>query len=174
MYIFLTTRVLSVNPEILVIIYSTNTTPIWSFKFQIQTRNRVSKIKINQIEMASSADMKGFYKQKKKKNAGISKPSSTKSKSKSKNAASFGASVAQPPALVAHGSLDLQENRDANEEVLRQFDMNMMYGPCVGMKRIDRWNRASSLGLSPPDDVYRLLTSAAGEVCADSLWDARV
>ncbi|MFS7937432.1 hypothetical protein Hanom_Chr05g00427441 [Helianthus anomalus] len=87
-------------------IYSTNT-PIWSFKFQIQTRNRVSKIKINQIEMASSADMKGFYKQKKK-NAGISKPSSTKSKSKSKNAASFGASVAQPPALVAHGSLDLQ------------------------------------------------------------------
>ncbi|KAF5805859.1 putative DNA polymerase delta, subunit 4 [Helianthus annuus] len=123
--------------------------------------------------MASSADMKGFYKQKKK-NAGISKPSSTKSKSKSKNAASFGASVAQPPALVAHGSLDLQENRDANEEVLRQFDMNMMYGPCVGMKRIDRWNRASSLGLSPPDDVYRLLTSAASEVCADSLWDARV
>ncbi|MFS7937440.1 putative DNA polymerase delta, subunit 4 [Helianthus anomalus] len=52
--------------------------------------------------------------------------------------------------------------------------MNMMYGPCVGMKRIDRWNRASSLGLRPPDDVYRLLTSAASEVCADSLWDARV
>ncbi|XP_076907892.1 uncharacterized protein LOC143564528 [Bidens hawaiensis] len=121
--------------------------------------------------MASSADMKGFYKQKKK-NAGISKPSSSKSKPKPK--ASFGASAAQPPALVAHGSLDLQENRDANEEVLRQFDMNMAYGPCVGMKRIDRWNRASSLGLSPPDDVYRLLTSAAKEVCSDSLWDGRV
>ena len=57
--------------------------------------------------MASSADMKGFYKQKKK-NAGISKPSSNKSKSKPKNAASFGAGNAQPPALVAHGSLDLQ------------------------------------------------------------------
>ncbi|KAK1431327.1 hypothetical protein QVD17_07784 [Tagetes erecta] len=123
--------------------------------------------------MASSADMKGFYKQKKK-NAGISKPSSSKSKSKSKNAATFGANIAQPPALVSHGSLDLQENRDANEEVLRQFDMNMVYGPCVGMKRIDRWNRASSLGLSPPDDVYRLLTSAKTEVCAGSLWDGRV
>lgn len=66
------------------------------------------------------------------------------------------------------------ENQDANEEVLRQFDMNMVYGPCVGMKRIDRWNRASSLGLSPPDDVYRLLTSAKTEVCAGSLWDGRV
>ncbi|XP_076954889.1 uncharacterized protein LOC143629526 [Bidens hawaiensis] len=123
--------------------------------------------------MASSADMKGFYKQKKK-NAGITKPSSSKPKPKAKAAASFGAGAAQPPALVAHGSLDLQENRDANEEVLRQFDMNMAYGPCVGMKRIDRWNRASTLGLSPPDDVYLFLTSAAKEVCADSLWDARV
>ncbi|KAK9075037.1 hypothetical protein SSX86_003356 [Deinandra increscens subsp. villosa] len=123
--------------------------------------------------MASSTDMKGFYKQKKK-NAGISKPSSAKSKSKSKNAASFESNLAQPPALVAHGSLDLQENRDAHEEILRQFDMNMVYGPCVGMKRIDRWNRASSLGLSPPDDVYSLLTSAADEVCTESLWDSRV
>ncbi|KAD4583957.1 hypothetical protein E3N88_21558 [Mikania micrantha] len=123
--------------------------------------------------MASSADMKGFYKQKKK-YAGISKPSSSKPKSKSKSAASFGSNVAQPPALVVHGSLDLQENHDANEEVLRQFDMNMVYGPCVGMKRIDRWNRASSLGLSPPDDVYRLLTSTASEVCSQSLWDGRV
>ncbi|KAI7734028.1 hypothetical protein M8C21_026545 [Ambrosia artemisiifolia] len=123
--------------------------------------------------MASSADIKGFYKQKKK-NAAITKPSASKSKSKSKNAATFGTNVAQPPALVSHASLDLQENHDANEEVLRQFDMNTLYGPCVGMKRIDRWNRASSLGLSPPDDVYRLLTSAASEVSADSLWDGRV
>ncbi|KAI3807735.1 hypothetical protein L1987_23669 [Smallanthus sonchifolius] len=124
--------------------------------------------------MASSADMKGFYKQKKKKNAGISKPSSTKSKSKSKNAASFGAKIAQPPALVAHGSLDLQENHDATEELLRQFDMNMMYGPCVGMNRIERWNRASSLGLNPPENICRLLTSAANEVCSNCLWDGRV
>ncbi|PWA38151.1 polymerase delta 4 [Artemisia annua] len=121
--------------------------------------------------MASSAsDMKGFYKQKKK-NAGITKPSISKSKPKSK---SIGSSVAQPPALIAHGSLDLKENRDANEEVLRQFDMNMVYGPCVGMKRMDRWNRASSLGLNPPENIHHLLTSAANEVSADSLWDGRV
>ncbi|KVI07320.1 DNA polymerase delta subunit 4 [Cynara cardunculus var. scolymus] len=120
--------------------------------------------------MASSADMKGFYKQKKK-NAAISKPSSNKSKSKPKNAVSFGARNAQPTALVAHGSLDLQEGHDATEEVLRQFDMNMAYGPCVGMKRMDRWERAASLGLNPPKDVHRLLTSTSNE---GSLWDGRV
>ncbi|XP_071709828.1 uncharacterized protein [Rutidosis leptorrhynchoides] len=118
--------------------------------------------------MASSADMKGFYKQRKK-NAGISKPSATKSKT----SASFGSNTAQPPALIAHGSPDLQENHDANEQVLRQFDMNMMYGPCVGMKRMDRWNRAVKLGLNPPKDIYRLLTTVSN-VSADSLWDARV
>ncbi|KAI3762146.1 hypothetical protein L1987_52569 [Smallanthus sonchifolius] len=121
--------------------------------------------------MASSADMKGFYKQKKK-NAGITKPSSTKSKSKT--AASFGAKIAQPPALVVHGSLELQENHDATEELLRQFDMNMMYGPCVGMNRIERWNRATSLGLNPPENICRLLTPSASEVCSNCLWDGRV
>nr|GEU86259.1 probable folate-biopterin transporter 7 [Tanacetum cinerariifolium] len=65
----------------------------------------------------------------------------------------------------------LIEDRDANEEVLRQFDMNMAYGPCVGMKRMDRWQRASSLGLNPPEHIHRLLTSAANEFSADSLWD---
>ncbi|GKE21198.1 DNA polymerase delta subunit 4 [Tanacetum coccineum] len=117
--------------------------------------------------MASSAsDMKGFYKQKKK-NAGITKPSV----SKTKKSASFGY---QPSASIAHASAHLKEDRDANEEVLRQFDMNMAYGPCVGMKRMDRWNRASSLGLNPPEHIHHLLTSAANEVSADSLWDGRV
>lgn len=57
--------------------------------------------------MASSTSMKGFYKQSKK-NAGISKPFTTKSKSQSKNSTSFGSNVAQPPALISHGSPDLQ------------------------------------------------------------------
>ncbi|KAL7585040.1 uncharacterized protein LOC111921207 [Lactuca sativa] len=125
--------------------------------------------------MASSASMKGFYKQTKK-NAGISKPPPNKSKPKSKNVASFGAKSAQPPALVAHGSFDLKESDDGREEVLRQFDMNMAYGPCVGMKRMDRWKRAAMLGLNPPEDVRSLLTSATNgnEGCGDSLWDGRV
>jgi hypothetical protein len=27
------------------------------------------------------------------------------------------------------------------------------YGPCVGMTRLERWDRAASLGLNPPEEV---------------------
>ena len=59
-----------------------------------------------------------------------------------------------------------------NEEVLRQFDMNMAYGPCLGMTRLARWERACSLGLNPPKDVERLLREP--HVRADCLWDGRI
>lgn len=57
----------------------------------------------------ASSDVKGFFREKKKttktkKESGI--PS--KKSSKPKNTASFGSNVAQPPALVARGCLDLQ------------------------------------------------------------------
>lgn len=52
------------------------------------------------------ADMKGFYRHKKK--SGISKPNSSKRTPKQKYSASCGAGTVQPPALIAHGSLDLQ------------------------------------------------------------------
>ncbi|XP_059292313.1 uncharacterized protein LOC132045726 [Lycium ferocissimum] len=125
--------------------------------------------------MASKSDMKGFYKQKKN-SGGITKKSksttSTKKSTAPKNAAAIGSNVTQPSALISHGSLDLQDNYDQNEEVLRQFDMNMVYGPCLGMGRLDRWERAKKLGLNPPTDVERLLRSS--KVRNESLWEGRV
>ncbi|MCD7460416.1 hypothetical protein HAX54_043511 [Datura stramonium] len=127
--------------------------------------------------MASKSDMKGFYKQKKK-SSGITKPSksksstSTKKSTTPKNAAAIGSNVTQPSALISHGSLDLQDNYDQSEEVLRQFDMNMIYGPCLGMNRLDRWERAKKLGLNPPADVERLLKSS--KVRNECLWDGLV
>ncbi|OIT30476.1 PREDICTED: uncharacterized protein LOC109209943 [Nicotiana attenuata] len=126
--------------------------------------------------MATKSDMKGFYKQKKK-GGGITKPSNSKSSftkksTTPKNAAAIGSDVTQPPALISHGSLDLKDDYDLNEEALRQFDMNMTYGPCLGMSRLDRWERAKKLGLNPPTDVERLLRSS--KVRNESLWDGRV
>ncbi|KAL1822380.1 hypothetical protein ACET3Z_009158 [Daucus carota] len=126
--------------------------------------------------MSSKSDVKGFYRQKKK-SGGITKPAAGKSAKASpslpKHAATFGSNVVQPPALVTHGgALDLKENYDGSEEVLRQFDMNMAYGPCIGMSRVARWERASKLGLNPPGDVGMLLKS--GKVGGESLWDGRV
>lgn len=61
---------------------------------------------------------------------------------------------------------------DEHEEMVGQFDMNMAYGPCLGLTRLARWERARRLGLNPPEDIERLLK--AGKVGPDCLWDGRV
>ncbi|XP_062488231.1 DNA polymerase delta subunit 4 [Pezoporus occidentalis] len=38
-------------------------------------------------------------------------------------------------------------------EMLRSFDLAWEYGPCTGITRLQRWERAQELGLSPPDTV---------------------
>lgn len=37
--------------------------------------------------------------------------------------------------------------------ILRTWDLSYEYGPCVGMTRMERWQRASKLGLDPPEIV---------------------
>lgn len=61
---------------------------------------------------------------------------------------------------------------EEEEEVLRQFDMNMAYGPCLGMSRLARWERANRLGLNPPEQIHTLLEKE--EVRSQCLWDGRV
>jgi DNA polymerase delta subunit 4 len=43
------------------------------------------------------------------------------------------------------------------QELLRQFDMILKYGPCVGITRSVRWERAKQLGLDPPERVNEIL-----------------
>ena len=45
----------------------------------------------------------------------------------------------------------------AVNELLRQFDMTYRYGPCVGITRTTRWERARRLGLDPPSEVIEAL-----------------
>ncbi|KAK9994155.1 hypothetical protein SO802_023858 [Lithocarpus litseifolius] len=120
----------------------------------------------------TSGNIKEFYRQRKK--SGVSKPSNSKISTKKslKNAATFGSDITQPSALISHGSPDLQDDYDENEDMLRKFDMNMAYGPCLGMTRLARWERARSLGLNPPEEIEGLLK--AEKVRADCLWDGRV
>ncbi|XP_030041592.1 DNA polymerase delta subunit 4 [Microcaecilia unicolor] len=42
-------------------------------------------------------------------------------------------------------------------EVLRQFDLNWHFGPCTGITRLQRWERAMELGLEPPTSIRELL-----------------
>lgn len=61
---------------------------------------------------------------------------------------------------------------DDVEEILRQFDMNMAYGPCLGISRAERWERAHRIGLDPPHDVKDLLDHLGGS--PNCLWEGRV
>ncbi|KAG6334261.1 hypothetical protein ID866_4818 [Astraeus odoratus] len=46
--------------------------------------------------------------------------------------------------------------------MLRFFDMSYEYGPCVGMTRLERWERAETLGLNPPSEVRHILLTKEG------------
>ncbi|KAJ6291831.1 hypothetical protein OIU76_023842 [Salix suchowensis] len=117
----------------------------------------------------ASSNIKGFYRQKKKE-SGIRKPTSTKSdKSSLLHAATLGSDFTPPSARVPHGSPHLKDDYDKNEDVLRQFDMNSAYGPCLGMSRLARWERAQRLGLNPPKEIEGLLKGK--EVRSECLWD---
>ncbi|XP_061373179.1 uncharacterized protein LOC133315554 [Gastrolobium bilobum] len=113
-----------------------------------------------------SGNMKGFYRQKKNPNKSSKKPPIHA-------AATFGSDSAQPPALISPGgNPDLEDEYDESETMLREFDMNMAYGPCLGMTRLTRWERAQKLGLNPPQEIERLLKS--GKVQTESLWNGRI
>ncbi|KAK4798052.1 hypothetical protein SAY86_030378 [Trapa natans] len=100
-----------------------------------------------------SASVKGFYRQKKNTKFIASKKVSTKKS-------------------PTHDLLELKDSCNEDEEVLMQFDMNMAYGPCLGMSRRARWERALKLGLSPPQEIESILKR--GKVGSECLWEGHV
>ncbi|CAN1765524.1 DNA polymerase delta subunit 4 [Linum perenne] len=110
--------------------------------------------------------MKSYYKQKKTNR--VSDVGKTSSSSKSIKKKSSPASAV----TLVSGDPDLHENVEKGEQMLREFDMNMSYGPCIGMTRSARWERAHRLGMNPSGEIKDLLD--AGNVKAQSVWDGRV
>lgn len=55
--------------------------------------------------------------------------------------------------------------------MLRQFDLAWEYGPCTGITRLQRWERARALGLSPPAAIRdALLEHRHDPAVTYSLW----
>ena len=54
---------------------------------------------------------------------------------------------------------DEDEDEDAarDETTLRGFDLTSAYGPCLGLTRLERWDRAVKYGLDPPKAVLEAL-----------------
>ncbi|TKY72427.1 DNA polymerase delta subunit 4 [Spatholobus suberectus] len=62
----------------------------------------------------------------------------------------------------------LDDGYSLEEKNLREFDMDMTYGPCLGLTRLERWERAHKLGLNPPQQLKCLLQS--DKVRSECLW----
>ncbi|KAJ8271214.1 hypothetical protein COCON_G00100730 [Conger conger] len=54
-----------------------------------------------------------------------------------------------------------QRQKDLLE--LQQFDLDWTYGPCSGISRMQRWERAELHGLKPPQAIRDLLLRSGGE-----------
>ncbi|GHJ86492.1 hypothetical protein NliqN6_2894 [Naganishia liquefaciens] len=46
--------------------------------------------------------------------------------------------------------------------ILRVFDLSPEYGPCVGISRLARWERAKAWGLEPPEEIREILETQEG------------
>ncbi|PTQ34487.1 hypothetical protein MARPO_0080s0095, partial [Marchantia polymorpha] len=60
------------------------------------------------------------------------------------------------------------EKFDSDEKLLRQFDLDTTYGPCLGIARRERYERALFLGLDPSGQVKTLLEHSTSSKC---LWE---
>ncbi|XP_069047481.1 DNA polymerase delta subunit 4 [Lepisosteus oculatus] len=61
--------------------------------------------------------------------------------------------------------------REQDLEELKKFDLDWHYGPCTGITRLQRWQRAERWGLSPPRRVREILRRhAAEEDYTHCLW----
>ncbi|KAL5221597.1 hypothetical protein ABZP36_026310 [Zizania latifolia] len=121
------------------------------------------------MRSGGGGDMKSFFRQQKA-HAGSLKPTGGVSK---KAAAQRSHHVKPAAQDLADEAADATRRRvEEDEEVermVREFDMDMRYGPCLGLTRPQRWRRAAALGLAPPPAVIA--------VCSDNqpcLWEGRV
>lgn len=48
------------------------------------------------------------------------------------------------------------------EQILKNFDFTVDFGPVVGLTRLERWERAQKLGLNPPAVVKDILETRQG------------
>ncbi|XP_074852143.1 DNA polymerase delta subunit 4 [Carettochelys insculpta] len=70
----------------------------------------------------------------------------------------------QPEAVPAPADPPASSSLEPDQlEMLRQFDLHWEYGPCTGITRLQRWERAESLGLNPPVVVRETLLEHEGD-----------
>ncbi|KAF9926717.1 hypothetical protein FBU30_003749 [Linnemannia zychae] len=92
----------------------------------------------------------------------IAKPDATPAKIVVKSLSQSSTTKRSYSKIKSDNSVDIKNGIHQNEfsdqeKSLHQFDLASKYGPCTDMTRLERWERAFGLGLSPPLYVKDLL-----------------
>ncbi|XP_066934357.1 DNA polymerase delta subunit 4-like [Clytia hemisphaerica] len=58
-------------------------------------------------------------------------------------------------------------------ETLKKFDLDSKFGPCIGITRLERWQRAHTHNLNPPHSIPKILKSydENNNEIQESLWN---
>uniref|UniRef100_A0A1A7WFP1 Polymerase (DNA-directed), delta 4, accessory subunit n=2 Tax=Iconisemion striatum TaxID=60296 RepID=A0A1A7WFP1_9TELE len=77
-----------------------------------------------------------------------------------------------PPEKVEAEQQDVfKATREEDIQKLKQFDLDWRFGPCTGISRLQRWERAQLHGLKPPEEIrYLLLQTHTDPEYSLSLW----
>ena len=63
------------------------------------------------------------------------------------------------------------KSKEKDLEELKQFDLNVKFGPCYNIKRLDRWNWSKKHGLNPPENIRELIIANEKETdYTESIW----
>ncbi|XP_019125248.1 DNA polymerase delta subunit 4 isoform X2 [Larimichthys crocea] len=80
----------------------------------------------------------------------------------------------QRPRQISSLWFSESETGTVREEELqkhKQFDLDWRFGPCTGISRLQRWERAKLHGLNPPEEIRDLLSQAHTDAeYNQSLW----
>ncbi|XP_043940096.1 DNA polymerase delta subunit 4 isoform X2 [Protopterus annectens] len=73
--------------------------------------------------------------------------------------------------LKTENGLVTVSQEELDLDMLKQFDLTWEYGPCIGITRLQRWERARLLGLDPPVKVKEtVLKRKEDPIYLNSLW----
>uniref|UniRef100_A0A673N6U9 DNA polymerase delta subunit 4-like n=1 Tax=Sinocyclocheilus rhinocerous TaxID=307959 RepID=A0A673N6U9_9TELE len=71
--------------------------------------------------------------------------------------------IAEPePPQLSEREKDLQE--------LKKFDLDWKFGPCTGISRLQRWERAALHGLNPQQEIKDILLKESTDPEEHVLW----
>eukprot|EP01135_Chromosphaera_perkinsii_P001014 Nk52_evm28s156 gene=Nk52_evmTU28s156 len=69
-------------------------------------------------------------------------------------------------------AINKEERQRQEVALLKGFDLDPKYGPCIGISRLQRWDRAERSGLNPPKKVRSLIeANEKNPEYSENLWN---